>query len=62
MRLASYLSNVVKAGQRPPTNSQVIFEKLFIDTWFLFRDFRDLSEISRGGGRVGILNLGLEMR
>ena len=23
---------------------------------------RDLSEISRGGGEVGILNLGLEMR
>ena len=24
--------------------------------------FRDLSEISRGGGEVGILNLGSEMR
>ena len=24
--------------------------------------FRDLSEISRGGGGVGILNLGSEMR
>ena len=24
--------------------------------------FRDLAEIGRGGGGVGILNLGLEMR
>ena len=29
---------------------------------FLFKRLRDLSEISSGGGEVGILNLGSEMR